>query len=64
MCIIGTEPVTPHLTPQLEQGKLRHIESQPLHLPHMKTVLVKCPPAKEWGDADQEGVGPDEDEDE
>ena len=28
----------------------------------MKAVLVKCSPAKEWRDADKEGVGPDEDE--
>ena len=28
----------------------------------MKTVLVKCSPAKEWRDADKEGVGPDEDQ--
>ena len=28
----------------------------------MKTVLVECPPAKDRGDADKEGVCPDEDE--
>ena len=30
----------------------------------MKTVLVKCSPSREWRDADHEGAGPDEDEDE
>ena len=50
-------------------GKLRNLIwnlslslSQSLHLPDMKTVLGKCSPAKEWRDADKEGVGPDEDQ--